>query len=68
MLTGIVPLVVNTLVPIASFASTRGGLLVGGALLPLSGYQLSPYKYRCLRYCRSPLGGDALARADARVG
>lgn len=55
-LTGVVPLVVNTLVPIASLANAHGGPLIGGTLLLLSGYQLSPYKYRCLRYCRSPLG------------
>ena len=55
-LTGLVPLVVNALVPIAGLANAHGGLLLGGALLLLSGYQLSPYKYRCLRYCRSPLG------------
>ncbi|NUB93244.1 DUF2182 domain-containing protein [Haloterrigena sp. SYSU A558-1] len=55
-LTGIVPLVVNALVPIVTLANAHGGLLVGGSLLLLSGYQLSPYKYRCLRYCRSPLG------------
>ncbi|QLG62610.1 DUF2182 domain-containing protein [Halorarum salinum] len=55
-LTGVVPLVVNALVPIAGVASAHGGLLMGGTLLLLSGYQLSPYKYRCLRYCRSPLG------------
>ncbi|WP_345778528.1 DUF2182 domain-containing protein [Natrinema sp. DC36] len=55
-LTGVVPLVVNALVPIVTLANAHGGLLVGGSLLLLSGYQLSPYKYRCLRYCRSPLG------------
>ncbi|WP_254763409.1 DUF2182 domain-containing protein [Natrinema marinum] len=55
-LTGVVPLVVNVLVPIVSLADSHGGLLLGGSLLLLSGYQLSPYKYRCLRYCRSPLG------------
>ncbi|ELZ05261.1 DUF2182 domain-containing protein [Natrialba asiatica] len=56
MLTGIVPLVVNALVPIVSLANAHGRLLMGGSLLLLSAYQLSPYKYRCLRYCRSPLG------------
>ncbi|WP_126661917.1 DUF2182 domain-containing protein [Haloterrigena salifodinae] len=55
-LTGIVPLVVNAVVPIVTLANAHGGLLMGGSLLLLSGYQLSPYKYRCLRYCRSPLG------------
>ncbi|MDS0476853.1 DUF2182 domain-containing protein [Natrinema sp. 1APR25-10V2] len=55
-LTGLVPLVVNTLVPIVSLANAHGGLLMAGTLLLLAGYQLSPYKYRCLRYCRSPLG------------
>ena len=55
-LTGIVPLIVNAVVPIAAVASEYGDILVGGALLTLAAYQLSPYKYRCLRYCRSPLG------------
>ncbi|WP_339102601.1 DUF2182 domain-containing protein [Haloterrigena salinisoli] len=55
-LTGIVPLVVNAVVPVATLANAHGGLLMGGSLLLLSGYQLSPYKHRCLRYCRSPLG------------
>ncbi|SEV94313.1 DUF2182 domain-containing protein [Natrinema salifodinae] len=55
-LTGLVPLAVNALVPIAGLADAYGGFLLGGTLLLLSGYQLSPYKYRCLRYCRSPLG------------
>ncbi|NHN61278.1 MULTISPECIES: DUF2182 domain-containing protein [Halorussus] len=55
-LTGIVPLAVNATVPISGLASDRGALLLGGTLLLLAGYQLSPYKYRCLRYCRSPLG------------
>nr|WP_226483334.1 DUF2182 domain-containing protein [Natrinema amylolyticum] len=56
MLTGVVPLAVNAVVPIASIASEHGSLLVAGSLLLLATYQLSPYKYRCLRYCRSPLG------------
>lgn len=55
-LTGIVPLVVNAVIPVATLASAHGDLLAGGALLLLSAYQLSPYKYRCLRHCRSPLG------------
>ncbi len=55
-LTGLVPLVVNALVPIVTLANAHGGLLLGGSLLLLSGYQLSPYKFRCLRQCRSPLG------------
>ena len=55
-LTGVVPLVVNAVVPIAAIASERGPLLFGGTLLLLSGYQLSPYKHRCLKYCRTPLG------------
>jgi len=54
--TGVVPLVVNTVVPIASIADEYAGFLLGGTLLLLSGYQLSSYKYRCLRYCRSPIG------------
>ncbi|MDS0475757.1 DUF2182 domain-containing protein [Natrinema sp. 1APR25-10V2] len=55
-LTGLVPLVVNALVPIVTLANAHGGLLLGGSLLLLSGYQLSPYKFSCLRQCRSPLG------------
>ncbi|WP_416838555.1 DUF2182 domain-containing protein [Haloferax sp. DFSO52] len=53
--TGIVPLVVNTMVPLATIADQYAGFLMGGTLLLLAGYQLSSYKYRCLRYCRSPL-------------
>jgi predicted metal-binding membrane protein len=55
-LTGVVPLVVNAVVPVAAVANEHGTLLLGGSLLGLSAYQLSSYKYRCLRYCRSPLG------------
>jgi predicted metal-binding membrane protein len=55
-LTGVVPLVVNAAVPVATVANENGPLLFGGTLLLLSGYQLSPYKYRCLKRCRSPLG------------
>ncbi len=55
-LTGIVPLLVNTVVPLATIANQYTGFLMGGTLLLLAGYQVSPYKYRCLRYCRSPLG------------
>jgi predicted metal-binding membrane protein len=54
--TGIVPLVVNAVVPIAAIANESSGVLMGGTLLLLAGYQLSPYKYRCLKYCRSPFG------------
>lgn len=55
-LTGLVPLVVNAVVPLATIANQYTGFLMGGTLLLLAGYQVSPYKYRCLRYCRSPLG------------
>ena len=55
-LTGLVPLAVNALVPLVSLASTQGPLLFGGVLVLLGGYQLSPYKYRCLDKCRSPFG------------
>ena len=55
-LTGIVPLVVNTVVPIAAIANQHSLLLFGGSLMLLSGFQLSPYKHRCLKYCRTPLG------------
>lgn len=54
--TGVFPLVVNAVVPIAAVATNHGPVLFGGTLLLLSGYQLSPYKDRCLRYCRTPLG------------
>lgn len=54
--TGIVPLLVNAAVPIATLADGYAGFLIGGTLLLLSGYQLSSYKHRCLRRCRSPLG------------
>lgn len=55
-LTGVVPLVVNAIVPIATIAHEQRTLLFGGTLLLLSVYQLSSYKHRCLKYCRSPLG------------
>lgn len=55
-LTGVVPLVVNALVPIATIADEHTARLLGGTLLLLGGYQLSPYKERCLKYCRTPLG------------
>ena len=55
-LTGLVPLIVNALAPIAALASDHQFLLFGGTLILLGGYQLSPYKYRCLDECRSPFG------------
>jgi predicted metal-binding membrane protein len=55
-LTGIVPLAVNRVVPVATVADERGTVLLGGALLVVSVYQLSAAKRRCLEYCRSPLG------------
>ena len=55
-LTGLAPLLVNAAVPIAAFPAAQAGYLLGGTLLLVAGYQLSPYKYRCLRQCRSPLG------------
>lgn len=55
-LTGLVPLAVNRVVPVAAVADQRGAVVLGGSLLVLSVYQLSSYKHRCLDYCRSPLG------------
>ncbi|WP_293029486.1 DUF2182 domain-containing protein [Natronococcus sp.] len=55
-ITGLVPLAVNAAVPIAPLATDHGPLLFGGVLVLLGGYQLSPYKYRCLDRCRSPFG------------
>ncbi|MBX0294050.1 DUF2182 domain-containing protein [Haloarcula nitratireducens] len=55
-LTGVVPLAVNAVVPVAAVAEAHTALLFGGTLVLLSAYQLSPYKYRCLTYCRTPLG------------
>ena len=55
-LTGVVPLVVNAVVPIAAIANQHSTLLFGGTLILLSAFQLSPYKHRCLKYCRTPLG------------
>ena len=55
-LTGMVPLVVNAVVPIAALANQHSTFLFGGSLLLLAVYQLSPYKHRCLKYCRTPLG------------
>jgi predicted metal-binding membrane protein len=54
--TGVFPLVANAVVPIAAIANERSSLLFGGTLLLLSAYQLSAYKHRCLKYCRTPLG------------
>jgi predicted metal-binding membrane protein len=51
---GVVPLVVNQFVPLARVAGS--GVLLGGTLLLLGVYQLSPYKDRCLSHCRTPLG------------
>ena len=53
-LTGLVPLAVNTVVPLASLAGNHGALLLGGVLVLLGVYQLSPFKYQCLDKCRSP--------------
>jgi len=55
-LTGVVPLAVNRVVPVAAVADESGTVLLGGSLVVLSAYQLSSYKHRCLDYCRSPLG------------
>ena len=54
--TGLIPLVINTAVPLAALANDRGPLLFGSVLLLLGGYQLSSYKYQCLDKCRSPFG------------
>ena len=54
--TGVIPLAVNAVVPIAAIANQHGAFLFGGTLLILSVYQLSSYKNRCLKYCRTPLG------------
>lgn len=54
--TGVVPLVVNAVLPVATLAPEQSGLLVGGTLIVLAAYQLSPYKNRCLQHCRTPLG------------
>ena len=55
-LVGVVPLVVNAVVPVATVAGEQSGVLVGGTLVLVGAYQLSPYKDRCLQYCRTPLG------------
>nr|WP_254272741.1 DUF2182 domain-containing protein [Halomicroarcula marina] len=54
--TGVVPLVVNAVVPLATVAREQTGLLFGGTLVLLAAYQLSPYKNQCLKHCRTPLG------------
>jgi predicted metal-binding membrane protein len=53
---GVVALAVNAAVPIAPLAADYGSFLFGGVLVLLGAYQLSPYKYRCPDYCRSPFG------------
>jgi predicted metal-binding membrane protein len=55
-LAGSIALLVNAIVPIHAIARTNGTLLFGGTLMLLAVYQLSPYKHRCLQYCRTPLG------------
>ena len=55
-ITGVVPLVVNAVVPLAALTAEAGPLVFGGSLVLVSAYQLSPYKDRCLKHCRSPLG------------
>ncbi|MFC6767102.1 DUF2182 domain-containing protein [Natrinema soli] len=55
-LTGLIPLAVNSVIPIAPLATDHGPLLFGSVLVLLGGYQLSSYKNRCLDQCRSPLG------------
>ncbi|GAB6862966.1 DUF2182 domain-containing protein [Haloplanus litoreus] len=54
--TGVVPLLVNHVLPIAAVAGENRSLLFGVTLALLAVYQLSPYKRRCLNYCRTPLG------------
>lgn len=70
-LTGLIPLAANHVVSITSIAASTS--LFAGALLLLAGYQLSPYKERCLNHCRSPLGflmqhHQAGVRGAARMG
>ncbi|WP_440990664.1 DUF2182 domain-containing protein [Haloarchaeobius baliensis] len=55
-LVGVVPLAVNAVVPVNAVAGARTDLLLGATLVLVAGYQLSPYKNRCLQYCRTPLG------------
>lgn len=51
---GVVPLAVNYVLPVSRVAGS--GVFLGGTLLLLAAYQLSPYKERCLDHCRTPLG------------
>lgn len=77
-LTGLVPLAVNAVGPIATLANGHGAALFGGSLVLLGAYRDSPYKDRCRRYCRSPMcflmthgygdiGGAARAAAEFGV-
>lgn len=50
---GVVPLGVNYVSRFDVLYAEFGPLFFGPALLILSAYQLSPYKYRCLDHCRS---------------
>lgn len=56
---GIVPLAVDFVIPIASVATTYGTLLLGGTLVVLAAFQLSPIKRECLERCRTPSSADA---------
>jgi len=54
LVVGVVPLAVNYAIPVSRVATS--GVFLGGTLLLLAAYQLSPYKERCLDHCRTPLG------------
>lgn len=51
---GVVPLAVNAVVPIAELDATAKLAFLGGTLVVLAAYQLSPAKRRCLYHCRYP--------------
>ncbi|ODR81828.1 metal-binding protein [Haladaptatus sp. W1] len=68
ILTGVVPLAFNLVVPIASIAPENRAFLLAATLLVLSAYQLSPFKHHHLKHCRRPSSvfeGDVSGIRDA---
>jgi predicted metal-binding membrane protein len=56
LLTGVIPLAFNLVVPIAAITPENHVFLLAATLLVLSAYQLSSAKRRHLKHCRTPSG------------